>query len=213
MGSDTSDHASYSSECPQHTVTFASGFWMGKYEVTQQQWQAVMGSNPAYGYGVGYCYPVYSVSWDDIQTFESTLGNAFSLPSEAEWEYACRAGTMTRYYWGDDPNYSMINQYAWYGNNSYNTTHPVGSKLANAWGLFDMSGNVWEYCLDCYHRDYTGAPNDGSAWFDTQNNYRMLRGGSWFNYSYAEYCRSAHRYDTNPEVRNVTVGLRLCRRL
>jgi formylglycine-generating enzyme required for sulfatase activity len=212
MGRYSGEQDSDPDEVDQHRVTFARGFWLSKYEVTQLQWVRVMGSNPASGYGVGDTYPVYYVSWDDIHRFESRLaaqGDTFRLPSESEWEYACRAGTATRFYWGDDPNYSEIGRYAVYSGNDINRSEPVGSKLANAWGLCDMSGNVWEWCEDWYHDSYNvaGRPDDGSAWVAGGGTYRVLRGGSWT--VTGRYCRSAGRYWNFPDFRNFSYGFRV----
>ena len=209
MGSPNGEQDRDGDEGPVHRVTFAAGFWLGKYEVTQGQWEAVMGNNPSSFSGADH--PVERVSWTDIQGFESALGNAFRLPSEAEWEYACRAGTTTRFYWGDDGNYSQIGSYAWYTSNSSSATHPVGQKTVNAWGLYDMSGNVWEWCEDWYHSDYTDAPSDGSAWVSPSGSYRVLRGGSWS--SNARSCRSANRGSLDPSSRYIGLGFRLLRSL
>jgi hypothetical protein len=139
--------------------------------------------------------PVESVSWNDAQAFCQKLsektGKKYRLPSEAEWEYACRAGSQTRYYFGD--NAELLGQYAWYRYNSASKTHPVGQKKPNNWGLYDMHGNVWEWCEDGWHENYQNAPKDCSAWNDnhSQTNRRVLRGGSWY-YS-LRYCRSACR--------------------
>ncbi|WP_223212405.1 formylglycine-generating enzyme family protein, partial [Microcystis aeruginosa] len=141
--------------------------------------------------------PVEKVSWDDAQAFCQKLsqitGKTYCLPTEAEWEYACCAGTTTRFYFGDNAN--QLGDYAWYGGNSQQTTHPVGQKRPNGWGLYDMSGNVWEWCEDNWHDNYIGAPRDGSAWLIRDNDYQILRGGSW--YFNPDYCRSAFRYFNN----------------
>jgi formylglycine-generating enzyme required for sulfatase activity len=210
MGSPDNEQDRQGNEGPVHLVTFASGFWMGKYEVTQAQWAGVMENNPASDYGVGANYPVYNVSWNDIQEFESALGDSFHLPSEAEWEYACRAGTTTRFYWGEDANYSQIGTYAWYYDNS-GETYQVGSKTANGWGLHDMSGNVYECCEDWYHYSYSGAPDDGSAWVAGEaGDFRVLRGGSWS--LYARDCRSSTRHGYSLDFRgNGSFGFRLIR--
>ena len=195
-------------EQPTHTVTIAQPFLMGKYEVTQAQWQAVMGTNPSINTG-NPNRPVDSVSWDDYQgliTALNALGQGtFRLPSEAEWEYACRAGTTTRWYFGD--NDELLVDYAWYRGNSLDIVHGVGQKLPNGWGLYDMSGNGGEWCQDWYHDDYNGAPTNGSAWEDPVGTYRVLRGGHWDNSSAS--CRSAARNYNTPG--SLYYGLRLVR--
>ena len=160
--------------------------------------------------------PVDSVSWDTItQAFLPALntatGKTFRLPSEAEWEYACRADTTTAFYWGgDDSDYADIGNYAWYATNSGSETNDVGLKLPNAWDLCDMSGNVWEWVQDGYHSTYTGAPTDGSAWESpTTDSYRVIRGGAWNNYNYN--FRSANRYYFDPSTPNPAFGFRLAR--
>lgn len=208
MGSPIEETGRWSNEGPVHTVTFHQGYWLGKYEVTQLQWEAVMGNNPANGRGEGDYYPVYSVSWDNIQVFESELENFFRLPSESEWEYACRAGTNTRFYWGNDLENQEIDNYAWSIDNS-NNTHEVGAKWSNNWGLFDMSGNVSEWCEDYFHNDYNEAPIDGSPWLSPVNSMRILRGGS--HLSEVIGCRSAHRSAYRPYDRSSGTGLRLVR--
>jgi len=219
MGRYPGEVDSVSSEDPQHDVTLAYGFWMGKYEVTQQQWLAVRGAwpgaAPSSGWGLGNTYPAYNISWDDVQDFNTSLNAhlvssgqgplTVRLPSEAEWEYACRADTQTRFYWGDDPGYTEIGAYAWY---STGATNPVGGKTANTFGLYDMSGNVFEWCEDDYHDGYTGAPADGSAWMDTPRAaIRIVRGGSWG--SDASYCRSAFRSGYTAGGRGTNYGFRL----
>jgi len=195
MGSPDSDPDAKSYEKPQHQVKINS-FAIGKYPVTQAQYEAVMGTNPS-KFPNNPQNPVEKVSWDDAQAFCQKLsqitGKTYRLPTEAEWEYACRAGTTTRFYFGDDAN--QLGDYAWYDGNSQDKTHPVGQKRPNAWGLYDMSGNVWEWCEDNSHNNYIGAPKDGSAWLTNDNDYHILRGGSW--YDFPNYCRSAIRNGNN----------------
>jgi formylglycine-generating enzyme required for sulfatase activity len=191
MGSPDSDRDAESWEKPQHQVKINS-FAIGKYPVTQAQYQAVMGTNPSH-FSNNPQNPVERISWDDAQAFCQKLsqitGKTYRLPTEAEWEYACRGGTTTRFYFGDDAN--QLEDYAWYEGNSQNTTHPVGQKKPNAWGLYDMSGNVWEWCEDNWHNSYQNAPSDGSAWLIKDNDYQIVRGGSW--YGLPNLCRSAYR--------------------
>ena len=191
MGSPDSDSDAQSREKPQHQVQVNS-FAIGKYPVTQAQYEAVMGTNPSH-FSNNPQNPVEMVNWNDAQAFCQKLsqitGKTYRLPTEAEWEYACRAGTTTRYYFGDDAN---LKDYGWYDGNSQQTTHPVGQKRPNAWGLHDMIGNVWEWCEDDWHSTHENAPRDGSAWIKNGNDNRSpLRGGSWFIDPY--YCRSAFR--------------------
>ena len=167
-------------EQPVHTVAIAP-FWLGKYEVTQGQWQAVMGGNPSYHKDCGADCPVEQVNWDEVQEFINRLnqqtGGNYRLPSEAEWEYACRSGGQDeKYCGGNDPE-----ALAWYRDNSGGKTHPVGGKRANGLGLHDMSGNVWEWVSDCRNANYQGAPVDGSAWLSGDCRQRLERGGSWGN--------------------------------
>ncbi len=167
-------------EKPVHKVTINYSFYMGKYEVTQAQWQAMMGSNPSSFKACGDKCPVENVSWDDAQSFINKLNGLngrfeYRLPSEAEWEYARRAGTTT-------DNADDFKKVAWFEQNAEGKTHAVGQKAANAWGLYDMAGNVLEWCEDWYHERYDGAPTDGSAWLSGgKQEYRVLRGGSWNN--------------------------------
>ncbi|NCR41614.1 MAG: formylglycine-generating enzyme family protein [Microcystis aeruginosa W13-11] len=196
MGSPDSDLDAKSEEKPQHQVKVNS-FAIGKYPVTQAQYEAVMRNNPS-RFQNNPQNPVEKVSWNDAQAFCQKLsqitGKTYRLPIEAEWEYACRAGTTTRFYFGDDAN--QLGDYAWYVGNSQQTTHPVGQKKPNAWGLYDMSGNVWEWCEDNWHDSYENAPRDGSAWLRNDNNYHIVRGGSWDFNPY--YCRSASRIRFSP---------------
>ena len=153
-----------------------------------------------------------NVSWEDAQAYADWLnkktGKEFRLPSEAEWEYACRAGTRTRFYTGDSDK--DLDRAGWYWDNSGGQTHPVGEKAPNAWGLYDMHGNVYEWVEDDWHGSYDGAPDDGSAWVDNpRGSARVMRGGSWdFG---ALGCRSAGRGISAPGGRDVDVGFRLSR--
>ncbi|MCL2742328.1 MAG: formylglycine-generating enzyme family protein [Planctomycetaceae bacterium] len=190
----------------QHRVTLSSGFWMLETEVTQGMWASVMGNNPSYFKGIKL--PVEQVSWDDCQEYIKKLnglgiapkGFKFSLPTEAQWEYACRAGTTGAY-----GGTGKLDDMGWYSDNSGGTTHVVGTKRANAWGLFDMHGNVWEWCSDLYGDYPNGAVTDPVG--ANTGSFRVFRGGSWF--CSAEYCRSAVRgYDT-PGNRYHRLGFRL----
>ncbi len=234
MGSPDTERNRYSSEGPVHTVTIGYDFYMGKYEVTQGQWLAVMGSwpgeEPSSTYGVGADYPAYNVSWDDAQAFITALNAHITatgqgpatlrLPSEAEWEYACRAGTQTRFHFGDSLGVAdmceddgLRSQHMWYcGNNAdYGEpgfgNQPVAGKLPNAFGLCDMHGNVWEWCEDDWHDDYTQAPTDGSTYINLSASARVVRGGNW--YGTARSCRSASRVSGNPWYRDHGLGFRL----
>ncbi|MBI4569094.1 MAG: formylglycine-generating enzyme family protein [Planctomycetes bacterium] len=203
MGSPDNEPERDADEGPQHQVN-VNAFLMGKYEVAQRQWRAVMGNNPSYFKDAGIFAPVEWVSWNDCKQFCEKTG--LRLPSEAEWEYACRAGTTTRYSFGDDE--SEAGEYAWYGATSGGiTTHPVGQKKPNGWGLYDMHGNVWEWCEDEYHDSYNGAPTDGSAWTSNKGGARVLRGGSWLNT--ARSLRAAFRDGRTPAFRNAYVGVRV----
>jgi formylglycine-generating enzyme required for sulfatase activity len=170
-----------SDEKPPRTVYIRS-FLIGKTEITQKQWRDVMGSNPSRFTACGPECPVENVSWDEAQQFISKLnqktGQKYRLPSEAEWEYAARAGTTAEWSHGNDE--TKLGNYAWYGGNSGGKTQAVGQKLPNAFGLYDMHGNVWEWTQDCWHNNYSGAPADGNAWITgCSGNYQGLRGGSW----------------------------------
>ena len=199
-------------EKPPRTVYIRS-FLMGRTEITQKQWRDVMGSNPSRFSGCGEC-PVESVSWDDVQQFIAKLnqktGQKYRLPSEAEWEYAARAGTTTEWSFGNDE--SKLGNYAWYSANSGRKTQAVAQKLPNAFGLYDMHGNVWEWTQDCWHDNYIGAPTDGSVWtVGCSGDVRVRRGGSW-GYNPA-FLRSADRSRFNPGSRYDTGGFRLARTL
>ncbi|MEI8033797.1 MAG: SUMF1/EgtB/PvdO family nonheme iron enzyme [Chlorobiaceae bacterium] len=168
-------------------------FYLGKYPVTQQQWEAVMGNNPSNFKGGSL--PVETVSWDDAQIFIQKLNQLsgkknYRLPTEEEWEYACRAGATSEYYFGDDV--SRLGEYAWYDGNSGATTHPVGQKKPNEWGLYDMAGNVWEWT---------------DSWYDSSHSNRVIRGGSCYNRT--GYCRSDSRLNGPPDARLSLIGFRL----
>jgi formylglycine-generating enzyme required for sulfatase activity len=209
MGSPVTEKDRIENEGPIHQVTISRPFYLGKCEVTQDQYSVVMGTNPSHFQG-GTC-PVEMVSWDDAMAFCEKMGAqcacSFRLPTEAEWEYACRAGTQTRLSHGDDPEYSQVGDYAWYADNSGATTHPVGQKKPNPYGVYDMQGNVCEWCSDrlksVYHQpgpavDPRGTPNGPS---------RVLRGGCWGGEG--SNCRSAFRCVNAPGYRNDTVGFRV----
>jgi formylglycine-generating enzyme required for sulfatase activity/GTPase Era involved in 16S rRNA processing len=202
-----------SDEQPVHTVHIAS-FAMGKYPVTQGQWKKVMGRNPSYFSNGGDQCPVETVSWEDAQMFIQKLnqqtGHTYRLPSEAEWEYACRAGSIGQWCFGDDE--SQLEHYAWYNNceSSRSRTYPVGEKKANAFGLYDMHGNVSEWCEDQWHNNYQGAPSDGRAWVDGWHSSRVNRGGSWYD-RHPRYTRAARRNFSSSDKRDNEIGFRLAR--
>jgi formylglycine-generating enzyme required for sulfatase activity len=212
MGADPFSNLTSPIESPQHRVQIQS-FAIGKYEVTQEQWYAVMGSNPSQN--KGRTLPVQQVTWNEVQQFIAKLnlktGQKYRLPSEAEWEYAARAGTTTEWSFGN--NVLRLGNYAWYDGNSGSKSQAVGQKLPNAFGLFDMQGNLWEWTQDCWHDNYAGAPTDGSAWTTgCTDNSRVLRGGSW-NQPPADL-RSARRFWYTPDDRfYIDFGFRLARDL
>jgi len=209
MGADKNFEDASDDETPRHRVTISKPFYMGKYEVTQEQWVAVMGSNPSYY--KGRARPVEEVSYDDVQIFIRKLNEKegtgkYRLPTEAEWEYAARAGTTTAYSFGDDKN--KLGQYAWYDDNSGNETHPVGELKPNAWGLYDMHGNVMEWCSD-WKGDYPSGsvidpkgPSSGSR--------RVVRGGFLWGLA-IKHCRLACRNAWTPDAGSNTGGFRLAR--
>jgi len=210
MGSPPDEEGRFKGEAVHH-VNIEKAFHMGKYEVTQKQWREIMGDNPSHFKGDDL--PVEKVSWDDVQEFIKKLNekentNKYRLPSEAEWEYACRAGTTTRYSFGDSE--SKLGDYAWYRDNSDKKTHPVGQKKPNSWGLYDMHGNVLEWVRDSWHDSYDGAPADGSAW-EGDGAYRVIRGGSVD--LDARSCLSARRGRDDPRERDSDLGFRLLKSL
>ncbi len=205
----------YGHEETVHKVTIEEPFYLGKYPVTQQQWKTVMGTETSCFEGDNR--PVECVSWNDVQEFISRLNtkedtDKYRLPSEAEWEYACRAGTTTRYSFGNDE--SELDEYAWYYENSGHNTQPVGRKKPNPWGLYDMHGNVWEWCQDkCHkrHKKYEFATVGGGIWKAGSITGQVLRGGSWVNF--ARKCRSAYCSSFNPAYGYYSLGFRLLREI
>lgn len=218
MGRYSGEQGSLSDEDPQHQVTLTQGFWMSKYELTKAQWTAVMGTTPWSGQDWvldDTDSPAIYVSWNDAQAFftalETLTGKTFRLPSEAEWEYACRAGTTTRFYWGDDLNYTVSNDYAWWAYNAWDVgeqyAHVVGQKLPNAFGLYDMSGNVWEWCNDWYGSYSSGSATDPTG--PASGSYRLVRGGSLSNSD--GIWRSANRNGYTPDASYHNSGFRVLR--
>ena len=194
-------------EEPVHRVNI-SAFKMAETEVTQQQWQAVMGTNPAKFNNCNNC-PVEQVSWHDIQVYLKKLNNKtgkqYRLPTEAEWEYACRSGGKDERYCGG----SKRDNLGWYLKNSGKTPHEVKQKDPNGLGLYDMSGNVFEWTQDCWNANYDDAPTNGSAWLSGNCKERVLRGGSWNTFSAPGYMRSAYRFKHFTGSRFNVFGLRL----
>ncbi len=192
-------------ETPQHLVVI-SGFLLGKYEITQEQWYAVMGENPSTGTR-GRSLPVEGVSWNETQNFIKKLnaktGMHYRLPSEAEWEYAARAGSTTDYFFGE--KLRELEDYAWSRSNSAGQTHGVGEKLSNPFGLYDIYGNVWEWVQDCYSPNYKNTPTDGSAVTSRTGCDRVMRGGS----RGASENRSANRSSNPSDTKHDQIGFRL----
>ncbi len=197
MGCSPGDAECGSDESPAHQVTLTNAFYMGKTEVTQAQWTAKMGSNPSYfsGSSDSPSRPVEQVSWDTIQNFNSATG--LRLPTEAEWEFACRAGTTTA-------RYGVLNDIAWYNGNAGGTTHAVATKLPNALGLYDTLGNVWEWCQDWYGSYSSGSVTNPTG--PATGSPRLLRGGDWLDFS--TYCRGSQRYGYYPYDAYYNIGFR-----
>lgn len=199
-------------ERPAHIVC-VSDFYMGRYEVTQRLWADVMGSNPSRFKGCDDC-PVERVSWYDAQSFLEKLGSKdgrkYRLPTEAEWEYAARSGGKKEKYAGISSD-NALGRYAWYYSNSESKTHPVGMKKPNGLGLYDMTGNVWEWTMDCYDDNYYKSSPKDNPQGALKGPYRVLRGGSWSNYRW--YTRASIRDGFNPNVRFSYYGLRFVRTL
>ncbi len=192
----------------QHNVTLTQDFYIGKYAVTQAQWKAVMGNNPSWFSWFQNDYPVEEVSWNDCQEFIKKLnkktGIEFKLPTEAEWEYAAKGGENYKYSGSNN-----LDEIGWYKKNSDRTTHPVGQKKSNGFGLYDMSGNVWEWCQDRYCPNYySNSPeNNPHGPIISSGRDRCLRGGSWEDID--NCCRSASRWSGDPNLKEFFFGLRL----
>ena len=214
MGSPDSEAERGSNESPQHQVTVPS-FYIGKYELTQAQYQVILGTKLVSVKGNNR--PVERVSWNGAVEFCEKLsqktGKKYRLPSEAEWEYACRAGTTTPFYFGESITPDLVN---YNGNYAYASapkgkyrqqTTDVGTFPPNAFGLYDMHGNVWEWCQDDYKENYIDAPTDGSASTNQSASSKLLRGGSW--YFNPVYCRSAYRLGRNADRLNINIGFRV----
>jgi formylglycine-generating enzyme required for sulfatase activity len=208
MGSDPFTNLAYDREKPQHLVQIQA-FAMGKYEITQEQWHAVMGDNPSVN--KGRKLPVENISGDEAVLFVKKLsqktGKNYRLPTEAEWEYAARAGATTTYFWGDDKKQSK--DYAWHYSNSENKSQPVGLKKPNQFGLYDISGNVMEWTQDCWNESYKDAPTDGSAWRSGNCDRLVVRGGAYLEESDA--MRIAIRFFHPPTGKYDYLGVRVVR--
>ncbi len=219
MGSAEDEEGRYPEEGPQHKVRIGRAYYVSIHQITQGQWKAVMGTTPWEGKVHAQDGPdnaVNHVCFNDTVRFCAAMarkdGKPYRLPTEAEWEYACRAGTTTRYSHGDDPKAEKLGDYAWYLGNTWfgdeqRYVHRVGMKKPNPWGLYDMLGNVWELCADVGHQNYEGAPADGSAWMAGDNGSRALRGGGLR--STDRRCRTASRYRYPREVGSYYVGFRI----
>ena len=213
MGSPKNETGRYSDEGPQHEVTITRGFWLGETPVTQAQWQAVMGNNPSQFKGEDR--PVEQVNWHECVAFAGKLNEALpglfaTLPTEAQWEYACRAGSQSAYHQASPCSPVVeknppLEKLGWFADNSGHETHPVKQKLANTWGLYDLHGNVWEWCRDDM-RPYTDAPQRDPVG-PLEGARRVVRGGSWSGR--ARFCRAAYRFRWEPGDRWVNQGFRL----
>jgi len=215
MGDNGMDWAS-----PAHQVTITSDFELSEYLVTQALWQAVMGAEWQETYFKGADRPIECVSWDDAQEFLVEMNKwywdsgqaagrpgVFCLPTEAQWEYAARGGRYGKSLSFEYAGGSRVEEVGWYDGNSHGETRPVGRKQPNVLGLYDMSGNVWEWCEDDWHGNYQGAPADERAWVDEpRGSIRVCRGGSWL--SSADFCRVAYRYYPHPDYRFNYLGFR-----
>ncbi|TVQ56376.1 MAG: hypothetical protein EA377_02315 [Phycisphaerales bacterium] len=206
MGSPGNESGRFDNEGPQRQVRISRGFWLAETPTTQAQWQRVMGNNPSHFKG-DLNRPVERISWNDSKDlanrFSERYGVSARLPTEAEWEYACRAGTRTRYSFGNNPD--QLGDHAWYSGNSNRSTQPVRRKKPNPWGLYDMNGNVWEWVADWYGEYEAGVVTDPTG--PRTGSLRVLRGGSWFGRP--RYLRSANRNWNSPDYRLIYFGVRL----
>ncbi len=208
------DQPKPSNEMPVHWAEFPRGFFIAETEVTNAQYEAFDPKHERSEYSLGDSDPVVDVSWEDAKKYCAWLskqsGQAIRLPSESEWECACRAGSDREFCFGDDEK--RLDNYAWYDANSDDKAHAVGTRRPNAWGLHDFHGNVWEWCEDTYHENYEGAPGDGTAWteggveWEPGTSNRVFRGGSWGSAAWG--CRSANRRWYSPGYRYLYLGFR-----
>ncbi|HBI44905.1 MAG TPA: hypothetical protein DDY78_18920 [Planctomycetales bacterium] len=230
MGSPKGEASQIDNEQPQHSVEITRSFYLGVYPVTQAEYVQVTGQkNPSACSNEGVDrwrvagldtsrFPVEQVSWDAAVAFCEALnrleakkrpGRKYTLPTEAEWEYACRAGSKSAYFFGSDSK--ELGDYAWYEANSKRRTHAVGTRMANPWGLCDMNGNVWQWCADWHDKDYyANSPNKDPVSLN-KGGARVLRGGSWNDY--AQFCRAAYRSGNPPGTCHLNLGFRVCFRL
>ena len=210
MGADLNFEDGQKHELPQHPVTISTPFYLSQYEVTQRQWVQVMGHNPSRF--KDRARPVEMVSWEDVQRFIQKLNavegdSRYRLPTEAEWEYACRAGQIGTYSFGDDAD--QLGAYGWFERNADHKTHPIGQKKSNAWGLFDMHGNVWEWVQDLYKEAAYSSHAAKDPHYEGRGSDRVFRGGSWDDKGGRLRC--ADRVGFSSGNRSVNVGFRLLR--
>ncbi len=212
MGSDSTPIVAFDN--PLHKVTISKAFYMANYEVTQAQWKIIMGNNPSFFEGDEL--PVEQVSWYDAQEFIDKMNeientDMYRLPTEAEWEYACRAGTTTDFSFTEEATnldtYGWSDEHGWCAINSNSTTNPVGQKEPNSWGLYDMHGNVWEWVQDTWNGNYEGAPVDNTAWEEGDPSNRVGRGGSWMDGP--NICESAFRGSLEADSTSNVLGFRV----
>ena len=211
MGSPESEAGRDPDESPLRQVQISRPFYLGTFEVTQQQFEAVMNYNPSIfdDFEESPAHPVENISWEEADLFIKKLNalniGSFRLPTEAEWEYACRADTQSAYYWGNDMKSNGESEYTWANSRSFAMTHPVGTKKANEWGLYDMAGNVWEWCSDWYGK-YKDKPEIDPKGPEAGKN-KVFRGGSWYDFHPSHRSANRHRHGINKGY--AAIGLRL----